>query len=132
MLKHLFDDYGFQVKEGLEYYHSLYSPYNRTIQARLFANIRWLSSSSPIFNKQSYPDFSSIRSISIFVSSDVSSNWSSLHYGAHCLYAPNHICNFHTFQCQSSYKQSRRVETSVSLQLNTTQQHNLSERTHIL
>merc|ERR1719225_2353477 len=29
-----------RVKEGLEYYHSLYSPYNRTIQARLFANIR--------------------------------------------------------------------------------------------
>ena len=34
---------GLQVKEGLEYYHSLYSPYNRTIQARLFANIRWSS-----------------------------------------------------------------------------------------
>ena len=29
-----------RVKEGLEYYHSLYSPYNRTMQARLFANIR--------------------------------------------------------------------------------------------
>lgn len=28
------------VKEGLEYYHSLYSPYNRTVQARLFATLR--------------------------------------------------------------------------------------------
>jgi hypothetical protein len=28
------------VKEGLEYYHSLYSPYNRTVQARLFSTVR--------------------------------------------------------------------------------------------
>jgi len=29
-----------RVKEGLEYYHSLYSPYNRTVQPRLFRHIR--------------------------------------------------------------------------------------------
>ena len=82
MLKHLLENLGLQVKEGLEYYHSLYSPYNRTIQARLFANIRLLSSSSPIFNKQSYPAFSSIHFLSISVNSEFSSDRSFLHYDA--------------------------------------------------
>ena len=93
MLKHLLENLGLQVKEGLEYYHSLYSPYNRTIQARLFANIRLLSSSSPIFNKQSYPAFSSIHFLSISVNSDFSSDRSFLHYDA-----PLFVCTHPHFQ----------------------------------